>query len=87
MHTYPTHQSVIAFDVEGFSDPYRDNSAMSAVRTGIYRLVQGSFAAAGVPWESCVHEDRGDGAIVIVPADVSKVLLIDPLLSHLSACS
>jgi tetratricopeptide (TPR) repeat protein len=85
MHTYPTHQSVIAFDVEGFSDPYRDNNAMSAVRTGIYRLVQGSFAAAGVPWESCVHEDRGDGAIVIVPADVSKVLLLDPLLSHLSA--
>ncbi|GAB3874083.1 hypothetical protein GCM10029964_015460 [Kibdelosporangium lantanae] len=59
MHTYPTHQSVVAFDVEGFSDPYRDNNAMSAVRTGIYRLVQGSFAAAGVPWESCVHEDRG----------------------------
>lgn len=85
MHQYPTHQSVLAFDVEGFSDPYRDDNAMTAVRAVIYRLVQGAFEAAGVPWDACTHEDRGDGAIVIVPADVSKVLLLDPLLGNLNA--
>ncbi|TCO62474.1 ATP-binding protein [Actinocrispum wychmicini] len=85
MRQYPTHQSVLAFDVEGFSDPYRDDNAMTAVRAGIYRLVEGAFAAAGVPWDACTHEDRGDGAIVIVPPDVSKVLLLDPLLGNLNA--
>jgi tetratricopeptide (TPR) repeat protein len=85
MHQYPTHQSVVAFDVEGFSDPYRDDSAQAAVRAGVYRVVQESFAAAGIPWNMCVHEDRGDGAIVVVPPDISKVLLLDPLLGSLSA--
>jgi tetratricopeptide (TPR) repeat protein len=85
MHQYPTHQSVLAFDVEGFSDPHRNDSAQTAVRAGIYRVVKESFTAADVPWQACVHEDRGDGAIVIVPPEVSKVLLLDPLLGCLSA--
>jgi tetratricopeptide (TPR) repeat protein len=85
MHQYPTHQSVVAFDVEGFSDPYRDDTARAAVRAGVYRVVQESFAAAGIPWEMCVQADRGDGAIVVVPPDISKVLLLDPLLGSLSA--
>ncbi|CAM4294715.1 tetratricopeptide repeat protein [Kibdelosporangium persicum] len=85
MHRYPTHQSVIAFDVEGFSDPYRDDSAQAAIRSAVYRLVQESFASAGIPWDACLHEDRGDGAIVVVPPEISKVLLLDPLLSALCA--
>jgi hypothetical protein len=79
------HQSVVAFDVEGFSDPYRDDNAQAAVRAGVYQVVEESFAAAGIPWDLCVHEDRGDGAIVVVPPDISKVLLLDPLLGSLSA--
>jgi tetratricopeptide (TPR) repeat protein len=85
MLSYPTHQSVVAFDVEGFSEPYRDDSAHAIVRAGIYQVVQDSFAAAGIPWDSCLHEDRGDGAMIVVPPEVSKVLLLDPLLSGLSA--
>lgn len=85
MHRYPTHRSVVAFDVEGFSDPYRDDEAQAAVRAGMYKVVQESFASAGVPWDSCVHEDRGDGAIVLVPPEISKVLLLNPLLGAISA--
>jgi tetratricopeptide (TPR) repeat protein len=85
MHPYPTHQSVLAFDVEGFSDPYRDDSAQTVIRAGIYQLIQDALASAGVPWDLCVHEDRGDGAIVVVPPEISKVLLLDPLLGSLSA--
>lgn len=84
-HQYPTHRSVVAFDVEGFSDPYRDDGAQSAVRARVYELVREAFDSAGVPWSACTHEDRGDGAIVLVPAEISKVLLLDPLPGHLSA--
>jgi tetratricopeptide (TPR) repeat protein len=85
MHQYPTHQSVLAFDMEGFSAPHRDDNAQVALRAAIYRVVPDSFAAAGVPWRDCVHEDRGDGAVVIIPPEVSKVLLLDPLLGCLAA--
>ncbi|GAB3456330.1 ATP-binding protein [Actinophytocola sediminis] len=85
MPQYPTHRSVVAFDVEGFSDPHRDDGAQTAVRARVYELVREAFDSAGVPWTACTHEDRGDGAIVLVPAEISKVLLLDPLLGHLSA--
>lgn len=85
MSQYPTHQSILIFDVEGFGDPHRDNSAQLAVRAGVYRVVQEAVHAAGVPWPACTHEDRGDGTIVLVPPEVSKVLLLDPLLGCLSA--
>jgi tetratricopeptide (TPR) repeat protein len=84
-HQYPTHWSVVAFDVEGFSDPHRDDAAQTAVRARVYELVREAFDSAGVPWADCTHEDRGDGAIVLVPAEISKVLLLDPLPGHLSA--
>lgn len=85
MGQYPTHQSILVFDVEGFGDPHRDNSAQLAVRAGVYRVVRDAVRAAGVPWDACTHEDRGDGTIILVPPEVSKVLLLDPLLGCLSA--
>nr|WP_042190945.1 tetratricopeptide repeat protein [Kibdelosporangium sp. MJ126-NF4]CEL19730.1 transcriptional regulator, SARP family [Kibdelosporangium sp. MJ126-NF4]CTQ96955.1 transcriptional regulator, SARP family [Kibdelosporangium sp. MJ126-NF4] len=85
MHQYPTHQSVLAFDVEGFSDPYRDDRAQTVIRAEVYHVFQAAFASASVPWDLCVHEDRGDGAIIVVPPEVSKVLLLAPLLSSVSA--
>lgn len=85
MRRYPVHRSILAFDVEGFGDPHRDDLSQNAVRDVIYRVVEEAFDAAGVRWSSCVHEDRGDGAIVIVPPETSKVLLLDPLLGCLSA--
>jgi tetratricopeptide (TPR) repeat protein len=83
MEQYPTHQSVLAFDVEGFSDPHRDDNARTAIREAVYALFQDACTAASVPWGECELNDRGDGAIVVVSSAVSKVLLLDPLLSCL----
>lgn len=82
---YPIHRSIVTIDVEGFSDPHRDGSARLAVRDGLYRILEESFDVAGVPWASCHREDRGDGVIVLVPASIPKVLLLDPLVDCLSA--
>jgi tetratricopeptide (TPR) repeat protein len=51
----------------------------------MYRLVSDAFAAAGIDWDACTTDDCGDGALVVVPGDVSKVLLFDPLLPALLA--
>src|SRR5437879_6375806 len=80
---YPTHQSILVFDVEGFGDPHRNNNAQAAVRDEVYQVLAESMDSAGVPWQACAREDRGDGAIVLVPPEISKVLLLDPLLGCL----
>lgn len=85
MGQYPTHHSILAFDVEGFGDPHRDDTANRSVRADLYRLVEEALEASGAPWKTCVRADSGDGVIVLVPPEVSKVLLLDPLLGCLSA--
>jgi tetratricopeptide (TPR) repeat protein len=81
----PTHHSILTFDVEGFGDPHRDERAQAAVRAALYRIFEECFDGAGVPWESCVPEDRGDGAILLIPAGVPAPLLLTPLLDLLAA--
>jgi hypothetical protein len=85
MEYLPTHWSILAVDVEGFSDPYRDDRARVAVRAGLHHVLEESFHAAGLPWPTDCYEGRGDGAIVLVSPLVPKVLLLDPLLGCLSA--
>ncbi|RSN53326.1 hypothetical protein DMH08_27740 [Actinomadura sp. WAC 06369] len=38
-----------------------------------------------MPWASCYREDRGDGALFIVPPDVVGDHLLDPFAHHLAA--
>ncbi len=82
---YPTHRSILALDIEGFAEPYRDDRARVAVRAGFYRMLRESFHAAGLIWADVEHKDAGDGAVVIISPLVPKVLLIDPLLVCLRA--
>ena len=49
------------------------------MRDGLYRAMQDAFGRAGIPWDDCGHEDRGDGVFVLVPAEVPKALLAESL--------
>ena len=42
-----------------------------------------AFGHAGIPWDGCGHEDRGDGMLILVPAEVPKGLLVESLPSAL----
>lgn len=85
MEHLPTHRSILAVDIEGFSQPYRDDRARIVVRDALYRVLEEAFQAAGLAWAETEHEDRGDGVIVLISPLVPKVLLIDPLLDCLHA--
>lgn len=74
----------MAVDIERFGDPHRDDRSGRAVIEAFYRLLRGAFAASSVPWEECRIEDRGDGAIIFVPARFATVRLLNPLLGWLS---
>ena len=77
------HRTIVVVDVEGFGDQRRTNPHQVAVRDGLYRAMRDAFGRAGIPWDDCGHEDRGDGVFVLVPAEVPKGLLAESLPSAL----
>ena len=54
-----------------------------AVRYGLYGAMRDAFGRAGIPWDDCGVEDRGDGMFVLVPPEVPKALLAESLPSAL----
>ena len=77
------HRSIVVVDVEGFGDQRRTNAHQVAVRDGVYRALKEAFGCAGISWDDCGCEDRGDGAFILVPAEVPKALLAESLPSAL----
>jgi hypothetical protein len=79
-----THCTIVAVDIVGFGDHRRNNSNQVRVRRGLYGALASSFDCAGIPLHRCRTEDRGDGALILVPADVPKALFADRLPSALT---
>jgi hypothetical protein len=77
--------SILYTDVAGFSAPCRTEADRQLVRDGLYGMLRGAFDDSGVPWAVCYHEDRGDGALVIVPPEIPTRAVADPLLVLLAA--
>lgn len=78
------HRAIICVDVKGFGDQRRTNPHQIVVRDGLYRALRVSLDRSGVPWESCYNEDRGDGALVLVPAEVPKSVLVSNFVWELA---
>jgi tetratricopeptide (TPR) repeat protein len=79
------HRTVLVVDVSAFGDQRRTNLDQVTVRRGLYGALQQAFGEAGVPWDDCHREDRGDGVLVVIPATVAKSLLVDELPARLVA--
>ncbi|MCC9310933.1 hypothetical protein LN042_28340 [Kitasatospora sp. RB6PN24] len=75
------HHWIVVVDIEGFSS--RPNPIQASLRAALYQVVEESLDRAGVPAEGVVSEDRGDGVLLLVPAGVSPVLLVGPLIRAL----
>src|SRR5215471_7545460 len=80
-----TTRTIVLVDVASFTHPDRTMTHQHAVRTGLYRALTEAFTEARVDWSRCYHEDRGDGVMILVPADVPAIALADPLLDRLVA--
>ncbi len=80
----PLNCAVVFTDVAGFSDPLRNDSDRDVVRAALYEILRGAFGASGVPWAACYREDRGDGAVIVVPPAISTLRVVDPLAAELA---
>jgi CRP-like cAMP-binding protein len=81
----PLNCSILFTDVAGFGNPLRLDPDREVVRTALYEILRSSFEASGVPWADCYYEDRGDGAVIVVPPTISTLRVVDPLIPELAA--
>jgi hypothetical protein len=73
--------TIMVVDAEAFSR--LRNPQQLIARRQLYAVLHGTFHAMGVPWQQCLHEDRGDGALVLIPPSVPKPVVVRGLLSGL----
>lgn len=76
---HAVHRAMVLVDVEGFGSPDRTLPHQLRTRAVLYAVVREALAAAGVPWDRCYHEDRGDGVFVLVPPEYPKGPLVEAL--------
>ena len=81
----PLNCSILFTDVAGFGNPLRLDPDREVVRAALYEILRSSFEASGVPWTGCYYEDRGDGAVIVVPPTISTLRVVDPLIPELAA--
>ena len=79
----PTHRSVVVIDMAGSAR--RDNMTQLRTRMALDRMVRASLRTAGISRWRLAIEDRGDGMIVLLPATVSKVDILDPFVPLLAS--
>jgi hypothetical protein len=75
--------TIVYTDIAGFSSRVRDEDDRIEVRRAMYAALRESFEESGVPWDACYSEDRGDGALIVVPPEIPTAAVIDPMIAAL----
>ncbi|MBE1534347.1 effector-associated domain 2-containing protein [Actinomadura algeriensis] len=76
---------IFACDIASFGDTSRTDDVREIMRHAMYRQLDVSFGAAGIGPERRYHEDRGDGVMVLVPAEVGTEPLLTTVVEMLRA--
>jgi hypothetical protein len=79
--------TLFAVDIAGFTSPDRDDDIRLYLHEELYEVLEKAFNGSGMPWARCFREDRGDGALVVVPPGIACKGIIDPLPERLRASS
>ncbi|GAA4063423.1 effector-associated domain 2-containing protein [Actinomadura miaoliensis] len=77
------HCTIFACDIVGFGK--RPDGVQRRLREVMYEALSRCFGASGLPYDDCYREDRGDGAIIILPPASDPARLVHPLPDHLRA--
>jgi class 3 adenylate cyclase len=75
--------AVFVVDIAGFTRSDRDDDIRLYLHEKLYEYLQVAFDNSGLPWQGCFNEDRGDGALIVVPPGISFKGLIYPLPERL----
>ena len=75
--------ALFAADIAEFTRPDRDDDVRRFMHEELYRILEQAFDGSGIPWSACFREDRGDGALVVVPPGIAAKGIIDPMPERL----
>ncbi|MCB5178650.1 hypothetical protein [Streptomyces antimicrobicus] len=78
--TGPLYRTLLLFDIERFSD--RDDVEQAFLRRMLYDVVDRILQAAGIDRTRHLREDRGDGLLVVIDANVPVTGLLKVLLTE-----
>lgn len=79
VHSAALHRTIMAVDVVGYNNPKRTVAHLREVHEGLWGVLRRTFAETGVPWEACLIENTGDGAMFLLPPDTAKADLVAQL--------
>jgi tetratricopeptide (TPR) repeat protein len=82
MAIQPEHRSILVVDIEEFSQ--RTNPVQLGLHRRLRDLLQGALQAGEINKDVCEWEDRGDGFLVTIGAEVPKSRLLDPVIPLLA---
>jgi class 3 adenylate cyclase len=74
---------MLAVDIRGFTRPERDEEVRIHLHKVLYEILPEALQGAGIPWSRCYHEDRGDGALIVLPPDMTAHGIVDPFPERL----
>jgi CRP-like cAMP-binding protein len=77
--------SIFLTDITAFSDSSRDDQDRIEIRGKMYRMLAEAFTDCCVPWHECYREDRGDGALIIIPPGTPTYAVVDAVVMPLAA--
>ncbi|MDQ0795054.1 adenylate/guanylate cyclase [Streptomyces sp. B1I3] len=77
----PAHATLLVADIERFSS--RDGADQMRTREAMYGEFRAAFTES--VWSSCLHEDRGDGLLVVIPQQIPKSVVLGEFLPRLDA--
>lgn len=78
-----THRTIVTVDIADFTHDSRQAIHMSDVRDGLYGVLKRALDGVGIDYDACETEDRGDGALILIPATFPKSELADKLPDRL----
>ena len=84
-HSPAIHRTIVAVDMADFTNPVRTDQHQLAMRRGLSEALETAFDKIGVRWNSCHHEDRGDGVLIMLPTTFPKVKIFELLPNLLLA--
>lgn len=84
-HDEAVHMTIIVLDIASFTHPARKSTDQLIVHNGLHVMLRQALADAGIPPAACWTEDRGDGALIMVPACYPKRWLVEQWLTLLAA--
>ncbi|MEV0681469.1 hypothetical protein AB0I60_33600 [Actinosynnema sp. NPDC050436] len=85
MDSPPLHHTILALDIERWTDPARTDEHRRVMHRGLFAAVRQALDDIAIAWDSCLVENTGDGMLVLIPAEVSGSRLIDLLPSRITA--